>query len=336
MAINKHAWIRYQKLDECFSNSGRNYGIPELMEACNEALIEHYPNSNGISRRQIYKDIEFMESSQGWSIDLNKKRVGRRKFYRYADPSFSIRNQRINPTEAEQLRSAFMVLSRFKGLPQFDWIQEMQVRLEDELGLKESSKSIVGYQENPYLKGLNFFEKIFNAILNQQSLLVSYQGFRHEHPVKYIFSPWYLKQFNTRWYVFGRDKNSDFLLNLPLDRIQNVEDSSESYIVNTSIDFDEYFEDIVGVTILQSEELKKISLKVDAQLAPYIETKPLHGSQREVERNNESVVFSIEVVPNFELEKLILSFGDQMVVLSPEDFRERIRTRIKNNLTHYN
>ena len=66
MAITKHALIRYHTLDRCFRNPGRRYYITDLLEACNEAINELEPNSKGIQKRQLYDDILFMESSQGW------------------------------------------------------------------------------------------------------------------------------------------------------------------------------------------------------------------------------------------------------------------------------
>ena len=113
MSTNKHAIIRYQALDKCFSNTGKRYYIEDLLEACNDALYEFDPNSLGIKKRQLYDDVRFMESSQGWSIPLEKVKDGRRAFYRYEDVSFSINNQPLNDAEAEQLKSAML---------QFHWL----------------------------------------------------------------------------------------------------------------------------------------------------------------------------------------------------------------------
>lgn len=68
MATNKHATIRYHALDRCFSNWGRRYYIEDLIEACNAALNEFSGVEDGVKRRQIFDDITFMESEQGWSI----------------------------------------------------------------------------------------------------------------------------------------------------------------------------------------------------------------------------------------------------------------------------
>ena len=77
MATNKHASIRYQALDRCFSNFGRKYFIEDLIEACGEAIYDFAGIEDGVKRRQVYDDITFMESEQGWDIPLNKIRDGR-------------------------------------------------------------------------------------------------------------------------------------------------------------------------------------------------------------------------------------------------------------------
>lgn len=72
MSTNKHAIIRYQTLDKCFRNSGRNYAIEDLVEECNRSIFEYTGNEEGIKKRQLYDDIRFMESEQGWNVELKK------------------------------------------------------------------------------------------------------------------------------------------------------------------------------------------------------------------------------------------------------------------------
>ena len=66
------------------------YFIEDLIAECENVLLEISPDSNGISRRQIFEDISFMESKDGWNIELEKHRDGKKVYYRYTDPSFSI------------------------------------------------------------------------------------------------------------------------------------------------------------------------------------------------------------------------------------------------------
>ena len=90
MPTNKHAIIRYQTLDKCFRNPGKNYYINDLIKECNRAIYEFAGVEDGVKRRQLLDDIRFMESEQGWSIPLKHIRDGKKVYYRYEDMNFSI------------------------------------------------------------------------------------------------------------------------------------------------------------------------------------------------------------------------------------------------------
>jgi hypothetical protein len=168
MSINKNALIRYQVLDRCFRNTGRIYFWEDLLEECNNALMNFDPNNEGIQRRQLFDDIRFMESDAGWLIPLTRVRHGRKVFYRYEDLSFSINNQPLNDSEAEQLKSALQIFSRFSGTPQFEWVNEMIPMLESKFGLIERKNEIISFESNIDLKGLHFLTPLFNAIINER------------------------------------------------------------------------------------------------------------------------------------------------------------------------
>lgn len=55
MPTNKHAIIRYQALDKCFSNRYRKYYIDDLIKVCNKALEESGMKWNaGLAERKGY------------------------------------------------------------------------------------------------------------------------------------------------------------------------------------------------------------------------------------------------------------------------------------------
>ena len=85
MATNKHATIRYHALDRCFSHHGRKFFIEDLINACNEAIYEFAGIEDGVKKRQVFDDITFMESEQGWNVILERIKDGKRVYYRYSD-----------------------------------------------------------------------------------------------------------------------------------------------------------------------------------------------------------------------------------------------------------
>jgi predicted DNA-binding transcriptional regulator YafY len=335
LAINKNAFIRYQTLDKCFKNIGRNYYIDDLLSVCNEALYELNPNAVGIKKRQLFDDIKFMESSQGWSIPLVRHKDGKKVFYRYEDANFSINQQPINDLEAEQLKSALLVLARFKGLPQFEWIQELILKLEQQFQLQNTTRELISFDANEYLKGIEYLGTLFNAILYKRVLQICYKSFSSDAVTTVEIHPQYLKQYNNRWFLLGQNPEYKTLTNFALDRIVTIAEVNTEF-KEVVIDFDAYFEDIVGVTKPVDEQPVLITLQATKSLAPYIITKPLHGSQKHIKNDDDGLLFSIEVIPNYELEKQLLAFGEGLVVCSPDSFKSKLKERIQKLHELYN
>lgn len=335
MSTNKHALIRYHALDKCFSNFARRYYIEDLIAACNEALYnftgsEKYADSlkPGISRRQILVDIDFMESPEGWSALIERIKDGRRVYYRYEDPKYTIDNQPLTDEEITQLRETTLMLSRFKGLPQFEWIESMITNLEDKFNLKGAERSVIGLDNNEYAAGIELISPLFNAIINKTPLLIHYQTFDNT-VFNWIIHPYYLKQYNNRWYLIGlNDDEYKNITNVALDRIKSIDVLHSPFIENTKVpDFDDYFEDIVGVSFPVDRNVEHVILHFSSHRFPFILSKPIHGSQKVI--NEGDRLISLDVIPNKELEAIILGFGEDVEVIEPQHFRTTIANKLK-------
>lgn len=329
MATNKNAIIRYQTLDKCFRNPGRKYFIEDLIEACSKAIYDFSGEDKGIKKRQIFEDIKFMESEQGWGISLERIREGHRAYYQYEDQNFSINNQPLNEAEENQLKEALLTLSRFKGMPQFEWVDEIAARLDSGLDLSHHNGKIIEFEQNSYLKGLEFITPLYNSILYKKVIEINYQSFKQDTPQAIVLHPYFLKQFNNRWYVFGQNDSNKYTMNLALDRILSLNEVKKKYVRNKEVDFNEYFEDFVGVTLGNEGKIEQVILEVANELLPYIMTKPIHGSQKVKERKELSSIISLDIIPNYELESLLLSLGEGLWVQEPKSFKKRMKMRIQ-------
>ncbi|MCH2449210.1 MAG: WYL domain-containing protein [Gracilimonas sp.] len=326
MPTNRNAQLRYKVLDQCFRNPGRKFFWQDLLDEINKALEEYNGPESKIKRRQLFDDIKFMESDQGWSIPLKRHKDGRKVYYRYEDADFSISNQPLNEDEKSQIQSAISVLSRFSGAPQFEWVQEMIPVIQDRLGLKQNSREVISIESNIDLKGIEHLGTLYDAIVNELVLRVEYQDFKSDESFELTFHPHFLKQYNNRWFAFGLNEEFEIpTWNLALDRIQKIDQIQGDY-VHPEIDWNEYFFDIIGVTRPDDVEVEEVVLEFTNEQAPYIVTKPLHPTQKH-EWNGEKLMVTIKVIPNYELESLILSFGEKAKVFEPESLRDKIQRR---------
>lgn len=343
MPVNKNAYERYMILDRCFSNFQKEYSFEDLI---NVLSVEMYDRQNGISERQLRNDIRFMR--EGFHAPIETYYMGsdslkggrsRKMYYRYTDEGYSISKQPISKAEAQSLQEAISTLARFRGLSQYDWIEDVITNLEHRFNLNGHSKGIVYFEYVPDLKGVEHLGTIINAATSHKVLKIEYRNYKNGgHEMIFIFHPYIVKQYNNRWFSFGyginRDNNWEGISNLALDRIERIEPvDNVQFKPNNDIDFEHYFDDVIGVSINNNVEKQKIILQTNERRYPYIASKPLHPSQRIEDRKTHKI--SIIVRPNLELEQKILSFGPDIEVLEPASLRAEIKKKVEEMYKKY-
>lgn len=316
MPANKNAITRFRILDKCFRNHYRRYYIEDLIKECSNEL------GTSVSRKTIFNDINYMESS--YDITLCRVPDGKRVYYQYASPDCSISNSPLSSAEITQLHSAIDTLSQFKGLPQFEWIDDIidKLKLSSNIQVDE----IVSFDTNIFLKGRNYVGDLYQYIINKVVLKVEYLSFRWEKPIIITFHPHFIKQYNNRWFIFGY--NSDYDIqgwNMALDRIIKIEFAGNIPYIESNICWREYFEDIIGVTNNPEVDVEPIVLHCYGNTGKYIENKPIHGSQHSNWINNECLEVKLLVKQNFELASTLLSYGSSIKVISPKSLIDKIK-----------
>ena len=325
MAIIKNALLRYKTLDRCFRNSGREYLFKDLLNAVNEALWEDDPTSNGIRERQLRQDIQFMKSEAGYQAPIETKIVdGKKHAYFYSDPKFSIDNSPLTEIEAKQFKNVLSLFQRFSGSPGFEWVEGMNVMLKNKFG--GGDDKVISFESNIDYTGYNWISPLFNAIVQKKVLWVTYTPFTGGS-FSFVLHPYYLKQYNGRWFILGLNEELGIeTWTIPLDRIHALKEAKISYR-STDSDWDYHFSEIIGVT-RYNKPIETIELLFNDKRGKYVETKPLHESQRN-KWTDEGFLVTLKLIPNLELEQVILSYGEDVEVLQPKYLRERIKERVE-------
>ncbi len=334
MAISKFPLVRYKVLDRCFRNSYKKYYIETLVEECNKALEEITGVGESVKLRQVRDDIAFMRSPEGWNIELAELFDGKKRIYRYENTRFSIMNLPLNTRLIEEFRSSVEVLSQFEGMPQFDWLQETLTKMNFETHNKQ--KPIISFDNNPFLKGIEHLSALYKAIKYEKVLNILYQDFNATEPYLFIIHPYFLKQYNNRWFLFGLNSaNNKPDWNLAIDRILQIEDSSTEYIPNHSIDWSEYFEDVIGVTKPTDKDAEMVIIHFYGKTGKYFENKPIHGSQKTKWIDENTLEVRLNIIINYELERLILSYADSVKVIQPLSLAFIIKERLEQGFIKY-
>lgn len=273
MPTNKNAQLRYRILDRCFSDFHRTYSIEDLLDTVNESLMDLYGSQ--VSIRQIREDIKYMRDRVTYNAPIETYPFdGRKSYYRYSDPSFSIFNNELTAEEIKSLRSTIDILSRFRGVSSNAWLEDVISNLEFRFGVKPNTENIVSFDHNDLLKGTEFLGELIESALNHQPLNLLYRTFAGNERTA-ILHPYHIKQFNNRWFLIGLQEGShgNYITNKALDRIVKFSRANVPFIPNKEIDFNEYFKDIVGVTLPEDHPVaEEVLLKFDEARFPYVGT----------------------------------------------------------------
>lgn len=335
MPVNRNALIRYKTIDLCLQNRYRRWTLEDLIDACSEALYEYEGIDKGVSRRTIQMDIQLMRSDKlGYNAPIV---VLEKKYYTYEDPNYSIMNIPVSESDLNKLTETIEFLKQFKGFSHFRELDTMVQKLEDHVyAQKIKRKPVIDFEKNENLKGLEFLEILYQAIIRKNCIELTYQSFNARQANTFLFYPYLLKEFRNRWFLIGSKNNNLPFLNLAIDRIVDVKTTDKHFMEIEDFDSSEYFRNVIGVTVMEGREPEKVVLFVTRKHAPYILTKPLHPSQKLIKTDDYGITISLEVQHNFELEKEILGMGEGITVLAPERLKANITDRLNTAIDQYN
>jgi len=356
-------WSRYLVLDQCLRDQNLYYHLEDLVKAVNRMLKRY--DFYEVSQRTIQEDLKFMQSPEGFGAVLAKRYDGHTKIYTYENPNFSIMNLPMTDRESDLLAATIAMLSRFRGMPNYQWLENTlrMLRVKFNVGGKTASVSM---DQNKGLKGLDdWFEPLFEACRKRLIVTMKYNRFDRldKEPATRIVEPYQMRQHNNRWYLVGHEEAKDVhgleMVVVPIDRIvelsiESVEqrDSREinggKFRKPTDAKIEEWFKDVVGVSRDPRGKVTTVKVKAWGLTAHYIDTKPIHASQKVVEEGVKEVqgvqgiqrellykVFKWELVPNEPFLQAMLIYGNESEILEPAWLRKKVRERasdiVRNN-----
>ena len=213
MPVNKNAYLRYQILDQCFSNKYRKFSFDDLVNFVSEKL------GYNISPRQIRDDIANLRIGPYYAPIKATRFDGKKCFYRYTDSDFSIFKNELTTEEVTNLRSTIEMLNRYRGIPANAWLEEVISNLEYRFGVKANSENLISFEQNDMLKGLEHLSGLIDATINHQTIELSYQSYGKDKRQILVY-PYYIKQYNGRWFLFGMNDAKKRIESYALDRIE--------------------------------------------------------------------------------------------------------------------
>lgn len=200
------------------------------------------------------------------------------------------------------------------------------------LKLSNSLEDIV-YLEKRQPKRAEFLPEIIQAIQKKNRLEFTYLKFGETQETTRRVNPIAIKEFNNRWYLIAED--GDFIKNFGLDRMSHVVKLNEQISKEIHFDYDEKYQHCFGIIAPTSEDPYEVRLEVSKKQASYLETLPLHSSQRIVKKSKDKVIIGLKVYISTDFISEILSMGKFVKVMEPQILKDRIKEHLTEMVQYY-
>ena len=179
--------------------------------------------------------------------------------------------------------------------------------------------------------GEEYLQTLILAMKTNRRVVIVYQRFGLDSAERTI-SPYALKLFHRRWYLLAF--TGRHLATFSLDRMHSVKLSDETFEMPADFSPQQYFSEYFGVTTDETP-LAHVVVRVTGWAPNYIRTLPLHHSQRETAHTDEYTEFSFDIRPTSDFIGELMSYGDSLEVMEPNDLRLKICKNLKETLNRY-
>jgi len=254
----------------------------------------HHFNIKGIkcSVRTFNRDLEALRDEFGLEIVYNKSG----KHY-YIDESKSL-NQ--------------------KSFYRFLEMAELAELLKDNAKKGKNIWNYISFEaENTNTRGKELLSHILPVILEHKEISFIHENFQSGKESRKEFYPYFLKEYNYRWYVVGYLKNTEDLRIYGLDRIKDLEISNNKYEVKKGFNGKALFENVIGLAFNYSK-LTEVKLWFNTEQCKYAQSQPFHHSQQVVKKDEDGCIVTLYVHPNVELRLMVVKHGANIKVLEPK------------------
>ncbi|MEO6453310.1 MAG: WYL domain-containing protein [Ginsengibacter sp.] len=323
MPVNKSALLRYRIIDACLTNRQRTYpSIDFIIKKIEEQL------DASLSASMFNKDIKQMKMIYGAPIKYDRYHSG----YCYTEPDFSIKEFPLTHDEIEALDFSTALFQQLKGTKMFQQFENAINKVIEGYRISKiinkSENQILQIEEPLRMEGSQWLEIILKSIIEKDCLKITYKGFGRPEK-EHELSAYLLKEYRNRWYAVGFVPKAKRILVFALDRITNIAGSTSKYVSDENFIPSEFFNYSLGITQIHEATPQKIVLSFLPAQAEYIISQPLHHSQKIIVQNSKEARIELHVYITQELKMLILSYGENVTVLSPASLKKEIKDCIE-------
>ena len=176
---------------------------------------------------------------------------------------------------------------------------------------------------------------LLHAIKNQIQINFIYQKFWENEMTERIVEPYALKEFKNRWYILAKDLKDNQVKSFALDRITELDLKKKKFQIPKDFNINNYYKNCFGIISPNGQKVQEVILSFNYFQGKYIKSLPLHESQQVLIDNEEELRIKLKLFVTHDFFMELLSYGESLKVIEPENLIKDIKTSLKATLEQY-
>jgi predicted DNA-binding transcriptional regulator YafY len=290
-----------------------------------------FPNASTLAReievatKTIHRDLEFMRDRLDLPLEYDARRFG----YFYTQQVSAFPTVQISEGELFALIVAEKALQQYRGTnfekPLLSAIRKMEQSLPDtiSLNLADIEQTISFRTRAEPILDLGIFDSLAKATAHRQQLELTYRKPGRRQPEPRLVDPYHLANINGEWFLFAWDHARRDIRTFVPARVQAVKPTGKTFERPEKFSLEKRLRDSFGVHSGEGEY--EVVLRFNARVADFIREKKWHESQRLRELKTGGVELRLTLSSLLEIERWVLSWGGDAVVVKPRELAEAVK-----------
>lgn len=165
---------------------------------------------------------------------------------------------------------------------------------------------------------------ILEAMKDNRQIEICYHQFAKDTSYTFSVEPYCVKLYENRWYMLGRNNRGELRV-YGLDRIESMQLLDSTFVLPKDFDATDFFANYFGIVIASDLEPERVVIRAFGSHKYYLQSLPLHHSQRLLEDYGNAADFELFLSPTYDFIMKLMQSGAMIEVISPASLRRTMK-----------
>ena len=282
-------------------------------------------NELEVSTKSVHRDLDFMRDRLQLPLEWKAGRHG----YHYTAEVSTFPAVQITEGELVALVVAEKALQQYRGTsfekPLLSALRKMEQSLPDtiSISLSDVEQTISFRMRAEPILNLEIFDALAKATASRRQLALTYRKAGQQQSEERLIDPYHFANINGEWFLFAFDHLCKDIRTFIPARIKAIEQTGKTFGRPQTFSLEKRLRDSFGIH--SGDGQYDVMIRFNESVADYVREKKWHDSQKLRELKEGAVELSLRLSSLAEIERWVLGWGGNAMVIKPAELANSIR-----------